>query len=58
VRLNTLLGTLLGFSVAFFLFGLWKGELDWSLWICLMIGGIIGHFIMVNIKERKNNKQL
>lgn len=58
MRLNILLGTLIGFTVAFFIFGFWKGNLAWSLWIALLIGGTIGHFVMVNVNERKKNKRL
>jgi len=58
MKFNMLVGTLVGFTIAFFLFGLWKGNLDWSLWIALIIGGTVGHFIMVNVSERKKNKRL
>jgi len=60
VRIKSLLGTLAGFSIGFFLIGLWKGELDWSLWISILIGGTIGHSVIVffrnHIKETSDHK--
>lgn len=56
MRLNMLLGTLIGFTVAFFMLSFWRGHVDWSLWIALMIGGAIGHFIIAIISKHKKNK--
>lgn len=56
MRLNMLLGTLIGFTVAFFIFGFWKDNLDWSLWIALLAGGAIGHFIIAIISKHEKNK--
>ena len=56
MRLNMLLGTLIGFTIAFFMLSFLRGHVDWSLWIALMIGGAIGHFIMVNSSEHKKER--
>ncbi len=56
MKLNMLLGTLIGFTIAFILYGFWKGMFDWSLWFALLIGGWIGHLIMANVHGRKKNK--
>ena len=50
---NMLLGTLIGFTIAFFILGFWRGHLDWSLWVALLAGGAIGHFTMVKSSEHK-----
>ncbi|MBM7694982.1 hypothetical protein [Salimicrobium jeotgali] len=58
MKLKTLAGILMGFTIGFLLVSLWKTDLDWSLWGGLMIGGTVGHFIMVTLNRRKKNKQL
>lgn len=49
--LKTLFGTLLGFTTGFLIFGFWRGEFDWNLWIILLIGGTIGHFAIAFVKK-------
>lgn len=58
MKLMKLLGTLIALSIAFFLFSLWKDESNWTLWVGLMIGGTVSHFIIVNLNARQKNKQL
>lgn len=53
MNVKMLLGTLIGYTVAFLLFSIWDEKLNWTLWIAIMFGGTIGHIIMVNIDKRK-----
>ncbi|WP_165769097.1 hypothetical protein [Virgibacillus profundi] len=48
MRLNMLLGTLLGF---------WKGEFDWIWWITMLMGGTTGHLIIAFLERKLKNKQ-
>lgn len=57
MKLSILVGTLIGFTIGFFLFSFWTDDINWILWIAILIGGTAGHFIMVNIKGRKKNQQ-
>ncbi len=43
----TLLVLLFGFTVAFIIKGFWVDEFKWNQWLSWMIGGIIGHLIIV-----------
>ncbi|PBB06280.1 hypothetical protein [Salimicrobium humidisoli] len=58
MKLKILTGILMGFTIGFLLVSFWKNDIDWSLWGGLMIGGIVAHFIMINVNERKKNKRL
>ncbi|GAA0453726.1 hypothetical protein [Alkalibacillus silvisoli] len=59
----TLLGTLVGFTIAFIIRSLWVDELVWSQWIAWMIGGAIAYLIMLvflvlKIKRVPNERHL
>lgn len=60
MRLKKLLGAIAGVTVTFFLFSLWKGGLNWYLWVASLIGVIIGHSVIVlvgnRIKEISNDE--
>jgi hypothetical protein len=54
LKLNILLGTMIGLTIGFILMGFWQNEFDWKSWIVFLLFGTIGHFTMAYISKRKN----
>ncbi|MDQ0160891.1 hypothetical protein [Alkalibacillus salilacus] len=46
---TVLLGILIGFTVVFLLQGILTHEFDWSWWIGMLIGGLIGYIVAYNL---------
>lgn len=53
MRLNMLIGTLLGFTIAFLIISIWKNDFDWSFWIFMLFGGTIGHLGIAFLTRKK-----
>lgn len=53
MRLNILIGTLLGFTFAFLITSIWKNDFDWSFWLFMMLGGTIGHLGIAFLTHKK-----
>lgn len=56
MRLNMLIGTLLGFTFAFLIISILQNDFDWSYWLILLLGGTIGH-LGIAFLTRKTNKK-
>lgn len=50
-----LFGTLIGFSIVFFVRGFWTEEFDWGWWISMLLGGTIGFVIFAFIVGKKTD---
>ncbi|MFD1020924.1 hypothetical protein [Thalassobacillus hwangdonensis] len=46
VKVNLLIGTLIGFSIVFLIRGLWTGDFDFSWWIGMLLGGVFAYFLL------------
>lgn len=54
MKLNMLLGTLIGFTVVFVVSGFWTNEFTWSWWAAMLIGGTIGHLIFAYFVQKSS----
>lgn len=55
--LLSLLGILFGFTIAFIIRGFWIDEFDWWQWLSWIMGGIIGHLIILLLLTLMNRKK-
>ncbi|NIK13167.1 drug/metabolite transporter (DMT)-like permease [Alkalibacillus almallahensis] len=46
---TVLLGILIGFTAVFLIWGVFTEEFDWSWWIGMLIGGLIGYIVAYNL---------
>jgi hypothetical protein len=54
LKIKNLFGLMVGATIVFVLYGLWKKEFDWNFIVIFTVGGLIGHFGVVFIQCRKS----
>lgn len=52
-----LLGTLIGFTIAFVARGFWIDKFDWRQWLLWMISGILAYLIISLLLYKKGNQK-
>ena len=54
-----LLGTLIGFTIAFVARGFWIDEFDWGQWLSSMIGGVLVYLVIIffSYRKKKDNQK-
>lgn len=56
MKLNVLLGTLIGITVVFIVFGFVEGRFEWIRWIFTLAAGIGGHLLAARWQDKKVGK--
>ncbi|MDC3414753.1 hypothetical protein [Terrihalobacillus insolitus] len=54
MKLNMLIGTWIGFTLMFVLVGFFENEFEWRKWFLWILGGTIGHLVMVFLTRMKD----
>lgn len=56
MKLNVLVGTLIGITLVFLLFAFLEGNFEWIRWIFTMAAGILGHLLAARWQGKKVEK--
>ena len=56
MKLNVLIGTLIGITAVFILFGFLEKHFEWIIWIFTMAAGIGGHLVAARFQRKKQTK--